>query len=82
MAASEPQPAAARSGLCAYCCRLTIADLQGRIVEANSAFLDIVGRNFSQLAAETIDSITHPRTGRPMPREFALFTVERPRFSD
>jgi PAS domain S-box-containing protein len=39
---------------------LAIADLQGNIVEANSAFLDIVGRNFSELSCETVESITHP----------------------
>ncbi|HEY4009135.1 MAG TPA: PAS domain-containing protein [Acidobacteriaceae bacterium] len=39
---------------------LAIADRDGRFVEANSAFLDIVGRSFEQLSRETVESVTHP----------------------
>lgn len=38
---------------------LAIADRVGHFIEANSAFLDIVGRSFGELSRETIDSITH-----------------------
>jgi PAS domain S-box-containing protein len=39
---------------------LAIADREGHILEANSAFLDTVGRSFEELSHETVDSITHP----------------------
>jgi PAS domain S-box-containing protein len=39
---------------------MAIADRDGHIIEANSAFLDIVGRTFEELTRETVDSITHP----------------------
>jgi PAS domain S-box-containing protein len=39
---------------------MAIADREGHIIEANSAFLDIVGRTFEELSRETVDSITHP----------------------
>jgi PAS domain S-box-containing protein len=39
---------------------LAIADREGKILEANSAFLDVVGRTFEELSRETVDSITHP----------------------
>lgn len=39
---------------------LGIADRNGKIIEANSAFLEIVGRSFEELSRETVDSITHP----------------------
>lgn len=39
---------------------LAIADREGHILEANSAFLDTVGRTFEQLSHETVHSITHP----------------------
>lgn len=39
---------------------LAIADRDGHIIEANSAFLDILGRSFDQLSRETIESLTHP----------------------
>lgn len=39
---------------------LAIADRDGRILEANSAFLDTVGRTVEELSRETVHSITHP----------------------
>ncbi|HEX4155637.1 MAG TPA: PAS domain S-box protein [Acidobacteriaceae bacterium] len=39
---------------------MAIADREGRILEANSAFLDIVGRSFEELTRENVESITHP----------------------
>lgn len=39
---------------------LAIADRAGHIIEANSAFLDILGRSFEELSRETVESITHP----------------------
>lgn len=39
---------------------LAIADRPGKFIEANSAFLNIVGRSFEELSRETVDSITHP----------------------
>jgi PAS domain S-box-containing protein len=38
---------------------LAIADRAGHMIEANSAFLDIVGRSFEDLSRETVESITH-----------------------
>lgn len=39
---------------------LAIADPDGHVIEANSAFLETVGRSFEELSRETIESITHP----------------------
>lgn len=43
---------------------LSIADLEGKFVESNAAFLTIVGRSFDELAGETVASLTHPEDRR------------------
>ncbi|HVG27702.1 MAG TPA: PAS domain S-box protein [Acidobacteriaceae bacterium] len=51
---------------------LAIADREGHFVEANSAFLDIVGRTFQELQGETVRSITHPDDWAETARETGL----------